>query len=222
MSSYPSGMATRATPRGMSLLECIVALGILAMAATMFSSSTLAGIAAQEDSMALTMAVAAGEGKMSEFLACDWDDLAAGNISEEAGGLVNPDGSLLPTMLQRFNRDTVIWPGTLAVPDYDGLAVEGMYCTVTISDTFNGLPRTLCVLERFRPQTVAEGAEVGDGDDNDDDDDSDCDDDGDEDCDDDDGDCDDDGDVDNNDCHDNGNNNNGGGNGGNGGGCGNG
>ncbi len=166
-------MPLRAMPRGMSLLECIVALGILAIAATMFSSSTLAGIGAQEDSMALTMAVATAEGKMSEFLACDWDSLAAGTVSEEAGGLVNPDGGLLPTMLQRGSRETVIWPGTLTVPGYDGLAVEGMYCTVTIADTFNEQPRTLCVLERFRPQTVTEGAAVGDGDDDDDDDDDD-------------------------------------------------
>lgn len=146
--------------RGVSLIECMVAMAIVAIAASMVTMSVQGGLAMQEDALRMTVASTAAESRISELLGKPWDDLQALNETESAGTMADDDGISFPAAYRGLVRRTVVTQRALTVPDFPGLAIPGWDIEVTVTDdggTGAGTgagERTLVRLRRFRPQTI--------------------------------------------------------------------
>lgn len=140
--------------RGVSLIECMVAMAIVAIAASMVTMSVQGGLAMQEDALRMTVASTAAESRISELLGKPWDELAATDESESAGMIADEEGIAFPAAYGGLSRRTVVTQRALTVPDFPGLSIPGWDIQVTVTDGRGGHERVLVQLRRFRPRTV--------------------------------------------------------------------
>lgn len=140
--------------RGVSLIECMVAMAIVAIAASMVTMSVQGGLAMQEDALRMTVASTAAESRISELLGKPWDELAAIDETQSAGMIADQDGIAFPAAYSDLSRRTVVTQRALTVPDFPGLSIPGWDIEVTVTDGRGGQERTLVQLRRFRPQTI--------------------------------------------------------------------
>jgi prepilin-type N-terminal cleavage/methylation domain-containing protein len=140
--------------RGVSLIECMVAMAIVAIAASMVTMSVQGGLAMQEDALRMTVASTAAESRISELLGKPWDDLSALDQTETAGTIADDDGISFPAAYRGLARRTVVTQRALTVPDFPGLSIPGWDIEVIVTDGAGQDERTLVRLRRFRPQTI--------------------------------------------------------------------
>lgn len=155
-------MNTPRVHRAFTLVECLVALVIVAMAAAAASTAIGAGIAAQEDALRITLAAAAAESKVSQALTAEYGTVPALASDEAPGALLAPDGSAMPGLMGEMGRRTTVDAAPQSIPGFAGLVLTGWQITVTVYDIGDdGEERTLASLRRFRPETWEElqGAE---------------------------------------------------------------
>ncbi len=149
------GRGVRGSSRlGMTIIECVVALALVVVAAAIMTSAVQDGLAAQEDALALTRAGSAAESRVAEYLSKPYAQLVDADISENAGALLTAQGGAYSSGYGSLTRRTVVDAGSLTVPDFPGLLIPGYTIQVTVSDTFAGAERKLVTLQRFRPKTL--------------------------------------------------------------------
>jgi hypothetical protein len=132
----------------------MVAMAIVAIAASMVTMSVQGGLAMQEDALRMAVASTAAEARISELLGKPWDDLQAIDETESAGAIADEDGVAFPAAYSGLSRRTVVTQRALTVPDFPGLSIPGWDIQVTVTDGRGQGERTLVQLRRFRPQTI--------------------------------------------------------------------
>lgn len=142
--------------RAMTLVECLVAMAIVVISASVMVMSIKGGLDAQEDALAMTLAGTAAESRVSDYLSRPYESITASDSSELFGHLQAPGNQAFGDSYNNFGRRTVITASTLTVPDFPGLSVPGWLIDVSVYDLHNGSPRTLVNLKRFRPRTIEE------------------------------------------------------------------
>ncbi|MSR17582.1 MAG: type II secretion system protein [Phycisphaerales bacterium] len=138
--------------RAFTLIECLVAIAVLALASVAVSSALLGGIAAQEDALRLTAGTAAAESRVNELLATDYDEIVPGTAVEVIGSMSHSTGRS-PAGFVPMGRRTIIAAQSLAIPGYTGLVIEGFQIDVTVFDQGQGEERQLASISRFRPHS---------------------------------------------------------------------
>lgn len=146
--------------RAFTLVECMVALVIVAMAAAAVSTAIGAGIAAQEDALRITLAAATAESRMTQALTVDYASVPALESDEAPGALLAADGTAMPGLTATMGRHTNVDSAPQSIPGFSGLVLPGWQITITVYDLGdNGVERELAVLKRFRPETWEETQE---------------------------------------------------------------
>lgn len=162
MSIRPTTSFMSAARRAFTLVECLVALVIVAMAAAAASTAIGSGIAAQEDALRITLAAACAESRMTQALTTDYGTVPTLAGHEAPGALMASDGTAMPGLMSEMGRRTTVAAEPQAIPGFAGLVLTGWQITVTVYDLDEeGDERELAVLRRFRPETWEEtqGAE---------------------------------------------------------------
>ncbi len=129
---------------------------VLAISAAIMASTVQAGLAAQEDALAITLAGTAAESRVSDYLARTYGSIAAVDVTEPAGTMTSASGDTFSGSYASLGRRTVVTSANLTVPDFPGLLVAGYLIDVTVFDHWNGEERQLVSLQRFRPRTIEE------------------------------------------------------------------
>lgn len=143
----------------MTLIECLIAMVVLTISASILVMAVQGGLSAQEDALSMTLAGTAAESRVADYLARDYNAIVSGDVTEPIGGIDTPNGDSFSASYDTMGRRTVIASGDLTVPDFPGLVVPGYSIDVTVFDTRNGETRNLVALQRFRPRTIEESAE---------------------------------------------------------------
>ncbi|MSR28691.1 MAG: hypothetical protein EXS03_03835 [Phycisphaerales bacterium] len=138
----------------MTLIECLVAMALVVVAAAIMSSAVRDGLAAQEDALALTLGGTAAESRVAEYLAKPYASIAAADATENVGAMTTPQGGAFSESYSRFGRRTIVSERSLTVPDFPGLSIPGYLIQVTVSDLWDGTERKIVALQRFRPRTI--------------------------------------------------------------------
>ena len=146
--------------RAMTLIECMVALVILTLSASIMVMAVQGGLAAQEEALSMTLAGTAAESRIAEYLSKSYTTIAVADITEAAGEIKTPTGEFFSSSYNKMSRRTVITSANLTVPDFPGLTVQGYLFDVTVSDSWQGQARKLVSLQRFRPRTTEEEGAV--------------------------------------------------------------
>ncbi len=146
--------------RAMTLIECMVALVILTLSASIMVMAVQGGLAAQEESLSMTLAGTAAESRIAEYLAKSYPTIVVADITEPAGTIKTPSGENFSPSYNKMSRRTVVTASNLTVPDFPGLIVQGYLFNVTVSDSWQGQTRNLVSLQRFRPWTTEEEGAV--------------------------------------------------------------
>lgn len=131
---------------------------ILTVAASIMVMAVQGGLAAQEEALSLALAGTAAESRVAEYLARPYGEIAAANLTEAVGEMHTPAGDSFSASYSKMERHTVVTSASLTVPDFPGLAIPGYLIDVTVSDRWQGQPRELVSLQRFRPRTIEEEA----------------------------------------------------------------
>ncbi len=139
---------------GMTLIECLVAMALVVVAASVMASAVHEGLAAQEDALTMTLAGTAAESRVAEYLATPYDTIAVVDSVEPVGSMLTPDGTPFSESYGKFSRRTQVEPSTLTVPDFPGLEIPGYLVRITVADMWEGQERKVVTLQRFRPQTL--------------------------------------------------------------------
>ncbi len=142
--------------RAMTLIECMVAMVILSLSASIMVMSVQGGLSAQEEALSMTLAGTAAESRIAEYLSKSYPTIAVADITEAVGEMKTPTGESFSPSYKKMSRQTVITSANLTVPDFPGLIVQGYLFDVTVSDLWQGQPRKLVSLQRFRPWTTEE------------------------------------------------------------------
>ncbi len=157
MSIRPTTSFMSTTRRAFTLVECLVALVIVAMAAAAASTAIGSGIAAQEDALRITLAAAAAESRMTQALTTEYGTVTGLAGHEEPGALMASDGTAMPGLMSEMGRRTTVAAEPQSIPGFAGLVLTGWQITVTVYDLDEeGDERELAVLRRFRPETWEE------------------------------------------------------------------
>jgi len=157
MSIRPTTFLMNSARRAFTLVECLVSLVIVAMAAAAASTAISAGIAAQEVALRITLAAACAESRMSQALTTDYGLVPNLAGHEEPGALLASDGTAMPGLMEEMGRRTTVAAEPQAIPGFSGLVLSGWQVTVTVYDLDeDGAERELAVLRRFRPETWEE------------------------------------------------------------------
>ena len=146
--------------RAMTLIECMVALVILTLSASIMVMAVQGGLAAQEEALSMTLAGTAAESRIAEYLAKSYPTIAVADITEATGAMKTPTGEFFSSSYNKMSRRTVITSANLTVPDFPGLIVQGYLFNVTVSDSWQGQARKRVSLQRFRPWTTEEEGAV--------------------------------------------------------------
>jgi prepilin-type N-terminal cleavage/methylation domain-containing protein len=146
---------------GMTLIESLVAMALVVIAAAVMASAVHDGLAAQEDALTMSLAGTAAESRVAEYLAKPYAAITALDVVEPVGEMTAPDGAAFADSYEKFGRRTEVAASTLTVPDFPGLAIPGWLIKVTVSDEWNGSARKITSLQRFRPQTLEDLAVAG-------------------------------------------------------------
>lgn len=147
----------RAHRRGVSLLECVVAIVIVSGAILSAAASMRMGIESQEEALRLSLASSAAESALTELLVHDYDTLTAGTTTEAVGTMRDRfTNDALPTDYASLGRHISVVDQSLAIPGYTGLDLPGKMLTITVFDRPESAERELITIERFRPKTVEE------------------------------------------------------------------
>ncbi len=143
--------------RGISLLECVVAVVIVSGAIASAAMSIQQGVLAQEDALRISQASSAAESALTELLVREYDSLTPGVVTKDVGEMTDPfTGNELPADYSRFGRRVLVADDSIAIPGYAGLAMEGKMLTVSVFDRVAGDERELIELRRFRPKSIEE------------------------------------------------------------------
>ncbi|MFZ4641738.1 MAG: type II secretion system protein [Phycisphaerales bacterium] len=151
------GMGMR---RAMTLIECMVALVILTLSASIMVMAVQGGLAAQEEALSMTLAGTAAESRIAEYLSKSYPTIAVADITEAPGAIKTPTGEFFSYSYNKMSRRTIVTSANLTVPDFPGLIVQGYLFDVTVSDSWQGQDRKLVSLQRFRPWTTEEEGAV--------------------------------------------------------------
>lgn len=146
--------------RAMTLMECLVAMVVLTISAAIMASSVQAGLAAQEDALAMTLAGTAAESRISDYLARSYETIAAADVVEAIGTMTSSSGDAFSGSYARLGRHTRVTSANLTVPDFPGLLIPGYLIDVSVFDTWDGAERQLVSLQRFRPRTIEESVDT--------------------------------------------------------------
>lgn len=147
----------RTSRRGVTLIECMVAIIIVTIAVLSASMSIQHGILAQEDALRLSLAASAAESRLTELLVREYDQMTPSTTSEAVGAMMAPMGSNdLPADYASLGRQTQIADDSIAIPGYTGLLLEGKMLTIEVFDSEGGQDRELVRIRRFRPKTIEE------------------------------------------------------------------
>lgn len=130
--------------RGFSLVEALVALGILSLVFTAVASAINAGTATSEETRIRVAATLGADELLAEVMSEDWSDLGAWDGHEEPAD--GDDGTRFTRRVAVAFEDRILEPS--------GIVVSG--CTVTI-EVRGADQRLLAELARF----LAAPAEVG-------------------------------------------------------------
>ncbi len=144
----------------MTLMECLVAMVVLTISAAIMASSVQAGLAAQEDALAMTLAGTAAESRISDYLARSYETIAAADVVEAIGTMTSSSGDAFSGSYARLGRHTRVTSANLTVPDFPGLLIPGYLIDVSVFDTWDGAERQLVSLQRFRPRTIEESVDT--------------------------------------------------------------
>ncbi len=158
-------MRRRRAERGLTLIECMLALMIFPLAVTAIAYAIVAGQSQAVEAMRRTRASLLAEALMEEVLSLTYDsgsDASLGpeagettrdqydspndfhGFSEAAGSLTDATGTACPQPMQRFSRSVSCSASSVTVSGF-GSATDVLEVTVTVSD--NGNP--LVVLTRI-------------------------------------------------------------------------
>ncbi len=147
------GWRRRHMCRGLTLLECTLALVIVPMAVTAVVMAVVAGQAQAAESLRQTRGAMLGEALMEQALALDYDEISGfcGSFSESPGTLKDPHGVIYPAGLQAFQRTLTCTPEdlTMTFDNGDTFTTAGLRITVTVKhrDT------PIVTLRRFVPSS---------------------------------------------------------------------
>ncbi len=158
MEKVPEPIEKMAMPtrRAMTLIECMVALVIVVTAASMMAMVVQGGLSAQEEALSRTLAGTAAESRITEYLAKSYETISAGTTHEAVGQIKTPTNESFSRAYAYMGRTTVVTASPLTVPDFPGLSIDGYLIDVTVFDQWQGQPRKLVALQRFRPRTIEE------------------------------------------------------------------
>ena len=138
--------------RGFSLVESVIALGILALVFTAIASAIGAGTASAGETRSRVVATLAADELLAEILTSDWDELEAWNgFSEAAGEGVAPDGRKEPARNGISRRARIIDETRSLQPV--GIDVDGRTILIEVHDRDE---RLLARLERFIPEPTGD------------------------------------------------------------------
>lgn len=132
----------------MTLVESVLATGILAIAVLALTEAVVRGQTLTYEALHSGRAIALINGKFEEILAEPYDNMSIfDGQSEAAGTLQSANGTAYDTTYQRFSRSCQITADTVSVAAF-GEVVAGMRVEVTVTDD-RGL---VWSVDRFVPQ----------------------------------------------------------------------
>jgi len=138
---------TRFTPqRGLTLLECTLALVIVPMAVAAVSVAIVTGQSQAAEAMRQTRIALLAEALMEQVLAQPYSDIQTfcDGFSETPGSVTDATGAAYPKTMQKFQRTISYQQKSVTVSDLS-LTVDGLEVTVSVSE--DGI--TVLTLTRF-------------------------------------------------------------------------
>lgn len=139
----------RRAARGFTLIEALMATGLLLMVVVSVTSAITAGQQHAYEAHQRIAASLVAEELMGRVAADDYDQLLTWNGHTEAvGDMTDMAGSPMPSALQMVGRDVRV---TIGMQTISGLDVRVRGATVTVR-AFNGAGRTLASISRFVPE----------------------------------------------------------------------
>jgi hypothetical protein len=139
----------RAHRRAFTLLESLMAAGILLAVVVSATSAITAGQQHAYEAHQRIAAGLAGEELMGRLLTVDYDALPTWNgYAEAAGAMVDMTGATMPQSFASIGRDVQITTALRTIPDVD-VRVRGRMIHVR---AFNAQGRVLAELDRFIPE----------------------------------------------------------------------
>lgn len=134
--------------RGLTLLECTLALVIIPMAVAAATMAIVAGQSQATEALRRSRAASLGDALMEQILANPYDQIESycTSFSETPGNLRDGANQLYPAALQSYQRTVSCQTQTINMPAYS-LSQNGLLVTVTV--TLNGA--SMVQLKRFVP-----------------------------------------------------------------------
>jgi len=132
--------------RGLTLLECTLALVIVPLAVAAVAVAIVTGQSQAAEAMRQTRAAMLAEALMEQVLAQPYSDVQTfcDGFAESAGSVTDATGTLYPDAMQSFDRSVSCQQQSVTVSDLS-LTKDGLDITVTVSQ--NGV--TVVTLTRF-------------------------------------------------------------------------
>ncbi len=146
----PGGFKGRAC-RGLTLLECTLALVIVPMAVAAVVMAVVAGQSQAAESLRQMRAAMLGEALMEQVLALEYDEVSdfCTSFSETPGSLTDPDDTAYPDALQAFQRTLACTAEDLTIDFESGGTFTATGLRVTVTVRHHGVP--VVTLQRFFP-----------------------------------------------------------------------
>lgn len=139
----------RRARRGFTLVEALMATGLLLVVVVAVSSAITAGQQNAYEAHQRIAASLAAEELMGRIAADAYAQMATWNgHTENVGEMTNMQGAALPSSLQMVGRDVHVSTGLKTL---SGLDVRVRGATITVR-AFNGEGRTLASITRFVPE----------------------------------------------------------------------
>ena len=144
--------------RGLTLIECVLALTILPLAVTAVAYAIVAGQSQALEAIRRTRATVLAEAVMEEIVSLPYESGSDASLgpevgessrdlfdspndfhgwSEAAGSVTDATGTAYPQPMQRFSRSASCSVTSVSVSGF-GAGIDGLEVTVTVSD--NGEP----------------------------------------------------------------------------------
>lgn len=134
----------RMSHRGLTLIECVLAMVLLPLAVTAISLAIVAGQSQEAEALRRTRAALLAEALMEQALAQPYVDLEdfCDNYSETPGNLLDPTGTAYPQAMQQYTRTIDCQSETITIFGQD---ISGL--TITVAVEHKGSP--MIEIERF-------------------------------------------------------------------------
>jgi len=132
--------------RGLTLLECTLALIIVPMAVAAVAVAIVTGQSQAAEAMRQTRAAMLAEALMEQVLVQPYDDVQTfcDGFTESPGSVTDAAGTLCPDAMQSFQRSVSCQQQSVTVDELS-LTTDGLEITATVTE--NGVP--VVTLTRF-------------------------------------------------------------------------